>query len=247
MIAAALLLAGCSSAAEAPTAPASTSASMSATPVPTATAEPEPSPTPTVDATADWQRIETEDGLFRWRIPADWSIVDESGESELDGRWMNRMDISNADGEVLAFFSSHYTGGDRGGVCDDWDGDGTGYVPAVVHLDEAVQTAEGPLTSFVGPVEEGRLVAFSSQQTADTAWFFAGHSLSDVREDSVPCLTYSDVPTPEGYPSTGFGTTGDPERWRMASLEEGIAYAATDEYDQLIEMFRSLELLEGPQ
>lgn len=239
-IVAALALVGCAGpAAEEPDAPATPSAS----PEPEATAA--PTPTPTEDPTAGWQTIETEDGLFRWRIPADWSVVDESAEAPDDLGWTNQITVVSDRGQELAYFGSAYFG-DRGGACGSaLQGsmtDAEGFVPAVVHDDEQVALGDDLVDLEGEPVDAARLVAHTAHPTSDRYAFFAGYTVYPMRDDAVPCLQYSDVAVPEDYPYTSFGTSAAPELWDVDSFEQGTAYTETEEYEELMTMFRSLEL-----
>jgi len=205
------------------------------------TAPESPTPSSTVDPLADWQVVETQDGLYRWRIPADWTAVDESFEAEDGLGWVNQVTIvSELDQELAEFGSAYY--GDRGGACEDWDGDGATTVPTEVHLEESVRLGDAPLSSVRGPVDEGRIVAFTSQSDPDTFEFYAGYSQDAFEDGKAQCLRYSDVPVPEDYPDTAFGTTADRALWQVDSFEQGTAYTETQEYAELIDMFRSLEL-----
>jgi hypothetical protein len=155
---------------------------------------------------------------------------------------VNHVTVVSDLGQALAVFgSAHF--GDRGGACHDWDGDGTFYVPGSIHLEETVTLGEG-LVGFDGEsVDEARIVAFTTRPTAEDTWFVAGYSLDPFEGGQVPCLTHSDVPVPEGYPAASFGTTGDEALWRVDSLEQGEAYTETEEYAQLMDVFRSLEIV----
>lgn len=225
-------------------------AAPSSSPVASVDASTTPSPSPTPDATAapssaptdGWQEVATTDGLFRWRIPADWTARDASFEAEDGLGHVNHVTIvSDLEQELAVFGSAFY--GDRGGACDDWDGDGTFFVPASIHLEETVPLGDG-LIGFDGePEAEGRIVAFTSRPTAEDAWFIAGYSLDPFEGGQVPCIPYNDVPVPEGYPDASFGTTRDESLWRVDSLEQGQAYAQTEEYEELMDMFRSLEIV----
>lgn len=182
------------------------------------------------DPLAGWQSIETADGRFRWRIPADWSIVDESFEAKDDLGHVNAITVVSDRGQELAYFGSAFYG-DRGGACHDWDGDGTTMVPARVHFDDP--------TVLDG---EGRVVAYTSERAPGSFDFYAGYTLDQIEPDRVPCLRYSDVPVSEDRLQVSFGTTWDPALWEVPSIEEGEAYAETEEFDELIAMFRSLEV-----
>ncbi|GAA3594163.1 hypothetical protein GCM10010968_04260 [Agrococcus terreus] len=236
---AALLLAGCA----APSAPAEPSGEA---PAPTATsAAPAPQPTETADPRAGWRTIETQDGLFRWQIPADWTVVDESFEAEDDLGWVNQLTVVSELGQDLAFFGSA-SYGDRGGICASPDDpglvDAEGFVPALVHDDELVELGEGLLGMDLEPVEGARLVAHTRTSDDESFVFYAGFTMYPMREDAVPCLQYSDVAVPDGYPQTSFGTTHAPALWQVESYEQGEAYTETEEYSELMDMFRSLEL-----
>lgn len=186
------------------------------------------------EALAGWRTIATSDGIFRWRIPADWSVVDESFEAEDGLGHVNSFTVVSDIGQELAFFGSAYYG-DRGGACDDWDGDGTIMVPAQLHFDDP--------TALRGA---GRVVAYTSERQPGVFDFYAGYTLDEVEADRVPCLRYSDVPVDDERLHASFGTTFDPTLWNVPSFEQGAAYAETEEFRELIEMFRSLEVLEVP-
>ena len=148
---AALVLAGCA----APSEPAEPS---SEAPAPTTTtAAPAPEPTETADPRAGWRTIETQDGLFRWQIPADWTVVDESREADDDLGWVNQVTVVSELGQDLAFFGSAFHG-DRGGACDDWDGDGSTTVPTEVHAEEGVPLGDQPLHSIRGETDEFTII-----------------------------------------------------------------------------------------
>lgn len=236
---AALMLVGCA----APSAPAEPSG---AAPAPTAsTAAPEPQPTETPDPRAGWRSIETQDGLFRWQIPADWTVVDESFEAEDGLGWANRLTVTSELGQDLAFFGSA-SYGDRGGICASADAplvDAEGFVPALIHDDELIDLGEGLLGMDLEPVEGARLVAHTSTSDDEAFTFYAGYTQHPMREDAVPCLQYADVAVPDDYPHTSFGTTYSIRSlWDVDSFEQGAAYTETEEYRELMEMFRSLEL-----
>ncbi|SFS03912.1 hypothetical protein SAMN04487783_0802 [Agrococcus baldri] len=233
MAAAAMVLAlgACAAPTAEPSAPTATTVASAAagpaSPAPTATAE----PTASDDPMAGWQAVETSDGLFRWRIPVDWSVVDESFEAEDDLGHVNAITVVSDIGQELAYFGSAYYG-DRGGACDDWDGDGTTMVPGQLHADAMALGGDG------------RVVAYTAQRVEDRFDFVAGFTMDDVEDDRVPCLGYFDVPVPDDHPFTSFSTTHDRALWEVASFAQGAAYAETEEFDELFAMFRSLELLQ---
>ncbi len=214
----------------APVAPPTGSAAEPAAMTPAPTATRDAAAAAGSDALADWQSVETADGRFRWRIPPDWSVVDESFEAEDGLGHVNAITVVSDTGQRLAYFgSAHY--GDRGGACAAWDGDGTTSVPAQLHFDAPALAGEG------------RVVAYTREYAAGAFDFFAGYTLDDVESDRAPCLRYSDVPVDEAGLQVSFGTTFDPALWDVPSFADGAAYAETQELDDLIAMFRSLEVL----
>lgn len=235
-VAALLVLSGCAGAAE--TAPSEMAPAPTAAPSRSSSGAPTAQPSASADPTADWQVVETTDGLYRWRIPADWTVVDESFEAEDDLGHVNDVTIVSDIGQRLAHFGSAYYG-DRGGACT---GVEDGMVPALVHLDETVPLGPGPLASARGPADAGRIVAFTSQYGDARPTFFAGFTQDLVEADRVSCHVYADVPVPEGYPETQFGTTRLEALWELDSLEQGAAYTETEEFSELMDVFRSLEL-----
>jgi hypothetical protein len=235
-VAALLLLTGCAGAAE--PAPSEAPATRTSAPPPSDPAEPAEEPSASADPTAGWQVVETTDGLYRWRIPADWTVVDESFEAEDDLGHVNDLTIVSEIGQELARFGSAYYG-DRGGACT---GVPDGMIPALVHLEETVPLGDAPLSSARGPAEAGRIVAFTARYGDQRPQFFAGFTQDRVEADRVSCLRYADVPVPEGYPETSFGTTWDAALWEVDSFEQGAAYAETEEFRELMDVFRSLEL-----
>ncbi|MCR8670050.1 hypothetical protein [Agrococcus sp. HG114] len=230
-----LVLTGCAD-------PAGSAPSQTPAPAPAHSSSAGAAPTsqgmPSADPTEGWHVVETADGLFRWRVPADWTVVDASFEAEDGLGHVNDVTIVSDIGQELARFGSAYYG-DRGGTCA---GDEDGMVPALVHLDETVALGGRQLSSARGPAEAGRIVALTSQFEGDRAQFFAGFTQDEVEADRVSCLIYGDVPVPEGYPQTSFRTTWDLALWEVDSFEQGAAYAETEEFRELMDVFRSLEL-----
>ena len=144
--------------------------------------------------------------------------------------------VSDLEQELAVFGSAFY--GDRGGACDDWDGDGTFFVPASIHLEETVPLGDG-LIGFDGePEAEGRI--------ARGIQLLLRRLLVRRLLEVLPARDldrFGRVPVPEGYPDASFGTTRDESLWRVDSLEQGQAYAQTEEYEELMDMFRSLEIV----
>lgn len=139
-------------------------------------------------------------------VPAAWSVEEGASDGFGEHRWLW---IRNAEDDEMAVLSMATDGG-LGGACDDWDGDGTGYVPAEIHLVEEAGAAAG-IDDAAGPF----LYAATVQEAEDRFSFHAGYSLERPADGRMPCLTYDLVTVPERSPMIMFGTpasTPDGER-----------------------------------
>lgn len=231
-----LLLAACASTPPpAATAPAATAPAASAAPSPSASEPP-------LAEDADWHRFSTANGMASISVPSTWTVEGGTTESEFgSAQWIW---VRNSLRHEMALLAIGY-GGDRGGACDDWDGDGTGFVPARIHLTEAVDV--------LGSGLEGSAPAYLYAATVQVAEgefsFHAGYSVDRPADDRMPCFIYDDVAVPDGYPQVTLGTpppTIGGGLWAVDSFEAGEAYAATDEFSALVDVLRSLRLEAAP-
>lgn len=234
LLAVPLLLTACASTAP-PTSTAPASASPSASAAPTVAAS-EP---PLADDAA-WHRFSTANGMASISVPSTWSV--EGGETASDIGWAQWIWVRNSLRHEMALLTIG-SGGDRGGGgCDDWDGDGTGAVPARIHLVEEVDVLG---IGLVGSAP-AYLVAATVQATEGDFSFHVGYSAERPADDRMPCRVDGDVPVPDGHPQVTLGTPS-PEMagglWTVDSFEAGEAYAATEEYAALIDVLRSLEIV----
>jgi len=231
LLVAPLLLVACAGGAPAATtAPPASSAPASASP--TAAASPTAVPEPT------WHRFSTESGMASVSIPPTWTVEGGAVASDVgDVEWIWVRNSLQHEMALLAIGN----GGDRGGACDDWDGDGTAFVPARIHLVEEVDVTGESLDD--GP--PAYLYAATVQPAEGDFSFHVGYSTERPEGDRMPCLTYDDVAVPEGYPWVTLGTPSASMGgglWQVDSFDAGAAYAETEEYAALVDVLRSLRL-----
>ncbi|MGM1028861.1 MAG: hypothetical protein ACQEWM_03180 [Actinomycetota bacterium] len=194
------------------------------------------SPTPVTEAT--WHRFSTESGMASISIPPTWTVEGGAVETHAGGvQWIWVRNSLRHEMALLAIGK----GGDRGGACDDWDGDGTAFVPARIHLVEEVDVTGETL----GDGPPAYLYAATVQPAEGDFSFHVGYSTERPGGDRMPCLIYDDVAVPEGFPSVTLGTppaTIGGGLWQVDSFDAGAAYAETDEYAALVDVLRSLRL-----
>lgn len=219
-------------------------------PGPAAAPSSPPSTTPTSAAPAasdappqedQWQRFSTIDGMASVAVPPTWTVEGGASSSELgETQWLW---IRNASGQEMAVLGIG-TGDGRGGYCDDWDGDGSSFVPARIHLVEEVDVTGDSLDD--GP--PAYLSAATVGTGEDTFALRVGYTAERPEGDRMPCPLWNDVAVPDGYPVVELGSPG-PEMgegmWSVDSFEAGERYTETEEYATLIDVLRSLQLEAG--
>lgn len=227
LLLAAAVLAGCSSAPEPSPGPSIPPGITAPPPTPPSTPTQEvesslPAEIAGVD-TSEWQQIPVPSGSATFRIPADWSVREAEGG----------LDVLRADGERQLLYREAPDTGD--GRCLNAAGEAVAWRTAILDRQD-LQLEGAPGIAF------GAAAVQLGEQWVVSVGL---RPAADAQSPSCPIVNAFDSPAG----TIGFGSevvvdgAGEAAAWQVASLADGQAYLADEEFATIRAVLMSLELL----